>query len=228
MYCGHCGAELPGDVRFCPSCGKSTHQTVGRASGPVAKTEDKQVFDDIKRLLDEAARYRELARSGPVNDQLIRDGDAFHLTAPRQCDALMSSARFGRDSATIRSGVELPEYHNATVLISMGRRLSARDPAVKNLLKEVFPIYAEKGVDFFAEELVRRFRGELSPDFAEELRWARALREYLDSLMFTILLEGLARNKLLPVQERLFSIIMVRVGIDATKRAMENAKRIRG
>ena len=224
MRCGHCGTALPEDARFCLSCGRPAGQDSQRSES----TDRHAIIDELKRLRESAAYYHEHARKGPVTDKLVREGTAFHLTAQRRCDALIASLRLGRDSEALRYGIDLPEYQNATALISIGQRLSVRDSAVKNMLKEVFPIYAVKGVKPLANTLARRFRGQLSMDFSEELDTAFALLKHLDQIMFLYLLEGMQRNKLLPLDKQHFNSIMYRVGIDATKKAMEHVQSIRG
>jgi hypothetical protein len=202
MYCSYCGAALGDDARFCASCGRLAARNRGPERG--YETAHGRVTDglDLKRTMEEVSRYRNLARSGPITAQLVQDGVALHQVAMAELDAFIAAEPYRAGSAeSLRSGVELNIYCDAVTFISVIKRLAIRDPGTKKLLQEVFPIYAQQGIVALVKVSRGRLGGRFSPEFAAKLEEYRAVRKYLDSLTFAPLLEGLQRNKLLPVKK---------------------------
>jgi hypothetical protein len=187
------------------------------------------MYTDLERTMAEVSRFRELARSGPVTAQTIKDGVELHRAAGAEFDALAAEdPPLATAAESIRPGLELHFYCDVSALISAVQRLAIPDKTTKKLLQETFPIYALQGIPAFIEASGARLGLRFSYDFAAEIETARAMRDYLDCLILMMLLEALYRNRLMPIKEHLLERVMLRIGLDATQRAMDHLQNIKG
>ena len=239
MYCMQCGAGLPDDARFCGSCGKVTAQDAGRGSGTgetgsAASSSRSAAIDDIKRTMDEVRRYRKLASatrfdsSDPITAQVIQEGVALHRRALRELDVLIAKfPDMARSADSLKPSLELWIFVDSATFITAMQGLTVPSASAKKLLQEIFPVYAQRGLVDLVKVSGRRLSTQFSPDFVEDLDDSFAVARYLDEVTFTIILEALYRNKLMPIKEHLWESAAYRVGLDATKRAMNNLDSIK-